>query len=397
VAKDNKYTEDKKMKKQVLALVIPALLVAGTAGAAEIYNKDGNQVDWWGAVHGDHYFSDNHGQNGDETYVRMGFKGQTQINDQLTGYGTWEYQWNANNSAGSDANNGNHTRYAFAGLKFNDFGSIDYGRNDGILYDVESYTDMMPEFDGSTYGGDSFMFGSASSTGVATYRNNNFFGLVDGLKFALQYQGENGASGETDNGRGVLGQNGEGYGASLQYDFGMGFSAGGAFFNSKRTDQQNGSGIYSNISGSGDRAEGYTGALKYDANKVYLAVMFTQSYNASSFGTAPTAANADDVYGYANKAQAFEAYAHYQFDFGLVPFVGYNQNRGEDLGKAGDGNTYNNQDLVKFVDVGASYYFNKNIQTYVDYKINLIDDSAFTKAAGINTDDVVALGLVYQF
>lgn len=29
------------MKLRVLSLIVPALLVAGTAGAAEIYNKDG--------------------------------------------------------------------------------------------------------------------------------------------------------------------------------------------------------------------------------------------------------------------------------------------------------------------------------------------------------------------
>lgn len=28
------------------------------------------------------------------------------------------------------------------------------------------------------------------TTGVATYRNNDFFGLVDGLNFAAQYQGK---------------------------------------------------------------------------------------------------------------------------------------------------------------------------------------------------------------
>ncbi|TKI04793.1 porin OmpC [Martelella alba] len=378
------------MKLQVLALVIPALLVAGTAGAAEVYNKDGNQLDLFGSLHGLHYFSDNNSQDGDQTYARIGFKGQTQINDQLTGYGDWEYQIQANHTeGGSDAQDGNHTRYAFAGLKYGDYGSFDYGRNDGILYDITSWTDMQPEFDGSTYGADQFMFGRA--TGVATYRNKNFFGLVDGLNFAVQYQGQNGSPEENVNGRDVLGQNGDGYGMSLSYDIGWGLSVGGAFFNSKRTDEQNGLNN-AGISGRGDNAEGYTGGLKYNANNIYVAAEFTQSYNAAPFGSSDS-----DVYGYANKAQSFEAYAGYTFDFGLVPFVGYNQTRAENIGAAGDGNTYNNQDLVKFVDLGATYYFNKNISTYVDYKINLIDSSQFSKAAGINTDDVVALGLVYQF
>ena len=37
------------------------------------------------------------------------------------------------------------------------------------------------------------------------------------------------------------------------------------------------------------------------------------------------------------------------------------------------------------------------LTTYVDYKINLVDENEFTRQAGIGTDDIVALGLVYQF
>lgn len=33
------------MKRNILAVVIPALLVAGAANAAEIYNKNGNKLD----------------------------------------------------------------------------------------------------------------------------------------------------------------------------------------------------------------------------------------------------------------------------------------------------------------------------------------------------------------
>lgn len=80
------------MKRNILAVVIPALLVAGAANAAEIYNKDGNKVDLYGKAVGLHYFSKHNGDNayapnGDQTYARLGFKGETQINDQLTGYG----------------------------------------------------------------------------------------------------------------------------------------------------------------------------------------------------------------------------------------------------------------------------------------------------------------------
>lgn len=74
------------MKVKVLSLLVPALLVAGAANAAEVYNKDGNKLDLYGKVDGLHYFSDDKSVDGDQTYMRLGFKGETQVTDQLTGY-----------------------------------------------------------------------------------------------------------------------------------------------------------------------------------------------------------------------------------------------------------------------------------------------------------------------
>ncbi|WP_236275640.1 porin OmpC [Enterobacter cloacae] len=362
------------MKVKVLSLLVPALLGAGAANAAGGYNKDGNKLDLYGKVDGLHYFSDDDSQDGDQTYMRLGFKGETQVNDQLTGYGQWEYQIQGN--SGENENN-SWTRVAFAGLKFGDAGSFDYGRNYGVVYDVTSWTDVLPEFGGDTYGSDNFM--QQRGNGFATYRNSDFFGLVDGLNFAVQYQGKNGsASGEdqTNNGRTELRQNGDGVGGSITYNLGEGFGIGTAISSSKRTNSQNDYGL-----GNGDRAETYTGGLKYDANNIYLAAQYTQTYNATRIGDQ----------GWANKAQNFEVVAQYQFDFGLRPSVAYLQSKGKDIEGYGD------QDLLKYVDVGATYYFNKNMSTYVDYKINLLDDKEFTRNAGISTDDIVALGLVYQF
>ncbi len=89
------------MKRKALALVIPALLAAGAAHAAEIYNKDGNKLDLYGKVDGLHYFSSDSSKDGDQTYLRFGFKGETQINNMLTGYGQWEYNVQANNTESS--------------------------------------------------------------------------------------------------------------------------------------------------------------------------------------------------------------------------------------------------------------------------------------------------------
>ncbi|ELY4776365.1 porin OmpC [Cronobacter turicensis] len=382
------------MKVKVLSLLVPALLVAGSVNAAEIYNKDGNKLDLFGKVDAEHYFSDDKGADGDQTYMRIGFKGETQVNDQITGYGQWEYQIQGNTA---ENDNQSWTRVAFAGLKFGDAGSFDYGRNYGVIYDVTSWTDVLPEFGGDTYGADNFL--QSRGNGIATYRNTDFFGLVDGLNFALQYQGKNGSvSGENDStgGRSLLKQNGDGYGMSLTYDLGQGFSVGGAMATSKRTADQNASNAA--LYGEGDHAEVYSGGLKYDANNIYLAAQYSQTYNATRFGTSN--GSADDrsaIYGFADKAQNFEVVAQYQFDFGLRPSVAYLQSRGKDIANKTTGESFGDQDLLKYVDVGATYYFNKNMSTFVDYKINLLDDNKFTRQAGIGTDDVVAVGLVYQF
>ncbi|MTC25343.1 porin, partial [Providencia alcalifaciens] len=52
---------------------------------------------------------------------------------------------------------------------------------------------------------------------------------------------------------------------------------------------------------------------------------------------------------------------------------------------------------VKYISVGSYYYFNKNMSAVVDYKINLLKDNDFTETKGLMTDNVVGLGLVYQF
>ncbi|ELY7465029.1 porin, partial [Salmonella enterica] len=87
---------------------------------------------------------------------------------------------------------------------------------------------------------DNFMTGRAN--GLLTYRNTGFFGLVDGLNFALQYQGKNDGHGRdgdawkgaplSNNARGIAEQNGDGFGISATYDFGTGVSAGAAYTNS---------------------------------------------------------------------------------------------------------------------------------------------------------------------
>ncbi len=388
------------MKRKVLALLLPALLAAGAANAAEIYNKNGNKLDLYGKVDGLRYFSDDAGSDGDMTYARLGFKGETQINDMLTGYGQWEYNIQANGTEGDKGDS--WTRLAFAGLGFGQNGTFDYGRNYGVVYDVEAWTDMLPEFGGDTYTQtDVYMLGRTN--GVATYRNKGFFGQVDGLNFALQYQGNNEGSSVGQEGSGnsenrkLAKENGDGFGMSTSYDFDFGLSLGAAYSSSDRTNNQVAEGrndrSYTSKYAGGETADAWTVGAKYDANNVYLAAMYAETRNMTAYG--------DDKGGIANKTQNFEVVAQYQFDFGLRPSVAFLQSKGVDLGgwdhHSNGTPRYTDKDLVKYVEVGMTYYFNKNMSTYVDYKINLLDeDDSFYESNGIATDDIVAVGLVYS-
>ncbi len=388
------------MKRNILAVVIPALLAAGAANAAEIYNKNANKLDFYGKAVGEHVWTTNGDtSNEDTTYARIGFKGETQINDQITGYGHWEYNMDASNTEGSQ---GTRTRLAFAGLNFGDAGSIDYGRNYGAIYDVGAYTDMLVEWGGDSWvATDNFMNGRA--TGLLTYRNSNFFGLVDGLSFALQYQGKNDRNSPltvetTDNGQPVsvnltgngAKANGDGYSTAVQYDFGEGFAISAGYESADRTDAQTNPqtivGGTGSASAGGDRAEAWATAVKYDANNIYAAVSYAQTYNMTR----------EPDSNFANKTQNIEAVVQYQFDFGLRPSVGYVQSKGKDL-LARPGFAGGDADLVKYVEVGSWYYFNKNMNVYAAYKFNLLDDNNYSAASGQATDDQAAVGIVYQF
>ena len=354
------------MKRSVLALAVSLIAVGSTANASEFYNKDGNKLDLYGRVTAKHYFSDDKSSDGDMTYARLGFKGETQINDTLTGYGQWEYNIQANH-AESQGDLGNKTRLGFAGLKVKDFGSIDFGRNYGVVYDALGFTDMLPEFGGDTANSDNFMVGRSNS--LATYRNQDFFGLVTGLNLALQYQAKN----END-GRASNKANGDGYGASIDYEdiAGSGIGAVIAGSSSDRTNAQANSAI-----GGGDKASAWATALKYDANQIYLSAMYNETRNLASIPG-----------GFANKTQGYELVAQYQFENGLRPSIGYVQSKAKDVEGVGDA------DLVKYFEIGATYYFNKNMYTYVDYMINQIDDN---NKLSVSSDDIVAVALTYRF
>ncbi|MDZ9019230.1 porin, partial [Escherichia coli] len=94
------------MKLKIVAVVVTGLLAANVAHAAEVYNKDGNKLDLYGKVTALRYFTDDKRDDGDKTYARLGFKGETQINDQMIGFGHWEYDFKGYNDEANGSRGG---------------------------------------------------------------------------------------------------------------------------------------------------------------------------------------------------------------------------------------------------------------------------------------------------
>ncbi|WLT07314.1 porin [Gilliamella apis] len=376
------------MKRNLLAIAIPALLVAAGANASiEVWNKDGNKVDFYGRVKAANHITDR-GQEGegDDTSARLGMSGQTQITDGITGYGRWEYEA----KAGKDSKH--EVRYAFAGLNFGDAGSFDYGRNDGVLKAITAYTDVLPEFGGDA-ANNNWNVLSARTKAVATYRNNNFFGLSDDLSFALQYA-DNGDNSLTDYQDKVRGESREAYGANVQWRiFDTGLTAGAG---------------YAQTSNSHNRQSTWTAGVKYDNYNLYLAANYFQSKIKDRWIVTHIATG--NTYLSDEKLKGFELVAQYGIDLPvgrITPSLAYVQHKESiDHYHYADGSS--SSPRAKYVSLGATYDLNKNFSAIVEYKFNLLDrkdvgaklnttNSRGHKENKPGTKDVLGVGLIYQF
>lgn len=348
-------------------IILPALLILGCLGSAqasiEVWNKDGNKLSINGRVVGLNYLADkdqklhNVKPEGDNSTARFGFTGMTQITDSLSGFGRAE--WETNTGTNTNVNN----RYAYAGLNFSKWGSIDYGHSDGIVKYVTAQVDIMPEFPSSPVDNSLYIL-SARSKKILTYRNQDFFYLVDGLNFGIQYADED---------RDAPINRGEAYGVGFEY----------TILNSDFTV----SGAYAKSSGY-DSKRTWGAGLRYNDNQLYAAAIFVENKIDKEVTS--------DV-----KYQGFDILVQYRFDFevgSLTPSFTYSQHKNKTSG-------INNNTLIKFIELGAAYDFNKNFRALIDYKINLLDsDDVGANGTGVsgekfkpNTKDVVALGLIYSF
>lgn len=350
-------------------------LLPGLSQAAVIYQHNDNQLDLYGVITGTGYISDNSKIQGDHSFVRTGIKVNSKIFARVSGYGRWEYQVNVNQP---ETGHKSFSRFGYAGLDFNQWGTVDYGRNNGILFDITGWTNgywtgNLPAMGLDGYEAqDNFMV--KRSNNLLTWRNHY---PDSGLVIGLQYQGKNSGWNDSEhqlprsnNLRGVAKQNGDGYGIAVSYRLPFAVSVGAAYARSTRTTEQR-------TDGSGTTANAWNAGIKYDQNPVYLAATYSSTSNMSWFKNA-----------FIHHLDNYELVAQYKFTNGFQPLIAYTHARAKTLARL-DG-----ADVVHYVDLGLNYVFNKNFSVYAHYKLNLIKRDNLQAADSAN---VIAFGVSYKF
>ncbi|HDX8940861.1 porin [Klebsiella michiganensis] len=348
---------------KLLTIATSMVLVSFSGSASEIYNKDGSKLDLYGRIKAQRQFTENSNQ--DKTFARLGFRGESNISDKLIGFGQFEYQFNANQTK---ENPPGIIRLAYAGLKFDGIGSIDYGTNYGIIYDIGSYADNFTEFGGDSYQR-AYNFMAGRAIGVLTLRNTT---LHDKLKIGLQFQGEN--ANQTWHKA-----NGKGIGASLEYEVVDSLIIGSAYSHANHTSDIKSKG-YAN-----GNANAWTLGVKYTPSGYYFAATYAETKNMTPFFDKRLGKGEGF---FLDKTKNIEVVAAYMFDSGVRPSLGY-------LRSQANVNGQEMIDVVKYIQIGASYNLNKNSIVAIGYKINLLSDEM--KDYGIAADNHAVASITYQF
>lgn len=380
------------IKNSVLAVVIPTVLAAGAATAAETQSKNNTTLDMYGEYLASYQISTNETSyddknEGDKSHQNFGIKGETPLRAGLTAYGTLEYQ------VLSDADK---ARLAFLGVRSDRLGSsIDYGQNLGIINDATSWTES--GFKSEQFS-ENWLAGRPLE--AITYRQSNLFNMVEGLDFAIQFQPK--SQGDNED---LRYGHGNTWGMSASYTSPSGFGIAGAVSEGGRTDAQLAEGAWGSDK---ETAVQWATSVKYEAHNMYLAATFGKTYDTSYIESRDKdKANLPEVlkiggienpvYGFSANDVHWNLLAKYEFDFGLTPSIGFTESRSHQLylKQPKDmkyGSYLTDVHLAKYVTLGASYDFTDNISAYMNYKINTISHYNMDKAPDDLKDDPYNLG-----
>ena len=184
------------MNKKLLALLVPSILMAGSAQAVEIYNDQTNSIKMMGWL-GFAAINDTHDTAVVDNFSRVGFRFDRQ---EKNGWRSFAHtEWGINMVTSDDSLNYTggqlgaekssdflFNRLGYVGLSNDKWGSLTFGKQWGVYYDVAYTTDVLNVYTGYSVGaytfGDGGLTGAGRADSAFIYRNS--FG---DLSFAVQY------------------------------------------------------------------------------------------------------------------------------------------------------------------------------------------------------------------
>lgn len=362
------------MKKTLLALAVPALLVASAANAATVYEKDGQKFDVYGRAQVNVYNDAAAGSNDNtlEGYGRIGLRGSTAINDKVSGFARGEWQIASENSdhdvtrecenkpadadhpdawveCESTDNNQLKTRHFYAGFDGGEVGKVTFGQTDTAYYDAIGVTDIFNEW------GSSANAYKGRQEGQVIY-NNTFAGFRVGTSYQFSDDSAELSLGQDSGGNTISVPDLDyGYAANVGYTFPINVGVNAGFAKDEYAQ-------------AGQTASKTDWALStsygvYGEPGLYLAALYNESkVEGASY----------DV-----TAQGSEIAAMYTLENNWGFLGGYNFSENKDSG----------EDLSDNYLLGAQYTFTSNFYTYAEYKFDQMDGA----------DDQWTLALQYNY
>lgn len=328
--------------KTLIALAVAATVSAG-ANAANVYSQDGTELNVGGRAEFRGDFIGNGGEEIEGTMAnnsrfRLNVGGTTEINESLSGFGFYEAEQTVKSSSDNTPEDTFKQRYMFAGLQ-GEFGAVSFGRQDTAAVQISQMSDV------TTFTGAQKEFINAGNEQI----NNTI--LYTGEFDALTVKASLVAGEEKDtDAYGVSGI----YTLPMGLGFGLGYSAG-----------DNGDTVGA---GSGNAI---IAGVNYTLDSLYLAGTYTT-------GEANDKTSSD--------FNGMEFAATYGFGNGFTLMGAYQKTEQDVVGQT--------IDQSDFFEITGDYAFNNNMNAYVAYMLNNMDES--TNGAK-DAEDTLRLGLKYSF
>ncbi len=333
--------------------------------------------------------------------ILLKIKAETKEKNKFSTFGKIEKIINTTYTDEKKKNNNLLTRLVYLGVKHKKLGEIKLGRNKSITYNTLSYTNISPYYKSTIYKDDS-LIGINSNT--ITYKKkfilnkkNNF---IRNIVLTGQYQDKS----DTLDKNFYYIKNGWGIGYKIKTNHGIEIASSYAKQNIKKENKID---YNNNILNKfkNNFSSIWSTSLKYNFKKLYIAYSYLEGNNSNLIKDIINYQD-NNKYKFITKTKNINLVAKYNFDSGFTPIIGYTQTTSKNL----DITKYNknylpyNEDIEKYFNIGATYNFNKSFSSYIDYKIDQLDNNNLNYNP-INDNIIInnhnnnnfTLGFIYKF